>query len=148
MFIPKSLKKFSYKIIFNQNHGKNNVSKSCVNLIKNLKFTSANVQQICQIYNYTTYTIVDIRCLRLLYKFARLAFIESFCIYCTNIWKVHPLIESDAFLPYNSNRTTWMRLNFRPIVSINCLRKERCGLQFTCFSVAQKEIGIFFLDIG
>jgi hypothetical protein len=45
--------------------------------------------------------------------------------------------------------TTWIKINFEAKkFRVNSLTKERCGLQFTCFSVAQKEIGMFFLDIG
>ena len=57
-----------------------------VNLIKNIKLTSGNVHKLAKATS-TTYTIVDIRYLRL-FKFVRLGFLERFCIYCTNIWKV------------------------------------------------------------
>jgi hypothetical protein len=45
-------------------------------LFKNLKFTSVNVHKFA-IATITIYTIVDICYLGILFKFARLAFIES-----------------------------------------------------------------------
>ena len=65
------------------------MSKRSYLLIKNLKFTSGNFHKFTcsNVHNYTKLqlplTIVDMCYSRLLFKFARQAFIEIVFIYCT-----------------------------------------------------------------
>ena len=74
---------------------------------------------------------------------------QRICVHSVQMQK-YSLNKGDGFLTftYNNNRTIWMRGDLRIYYAVAPFAKVRCALQFTFFSVAQKEIGILFLHIG